>query len=349
MDFRKKIRVLVVDDSILFRRVLTTRLPEDSDIEIVGAAVDAFDAKGAILRLKPDVVTLDVEMPGMSGIELLNIILPQYPVPVVLVSSLNISVFEALSAGAVDFEHKPDMSSPNGVDLFLNALKRKILVASVAKVHLTAAKPDVISTSDNALLNSPKLRSVVIAIGASTGGTEATLTVLKDMPANSPGTVVVQHMPEGFTAMYAKRLNGLCPMEVKEAENGDVIERGRILLAPGNSHMKVVKIGSSYTVRCYTAEKVNGHRPSVDVLFDSVAETVGNRGIGVIMTGMGGDGAKGLLNMRKKGAFTVGQDEKTCVVYGMPKVARDMGAVEAEAPCEGIAETLKRQLEKMAK
>ncbi len=349
---RRKIKVLIVDDSVLFRRVLIEYLSKYEHIDIIGYAVDAFDAKAKIPKLKPDVVTMDVEMPRLNGIEFIKQLMPLYPVPVVIVSSLNINVFEALSAGAVDFVRKPDPSMQNNLQTFIADLAAKISIASTAAVRPNYAKPvppvpNVKPMSNSTPILSEKLSSTVIALGASTGGTEATLAVLKDLPANTPGILVVQHMPVGFTKMYAERLNRLCQMEVKEAQNGDRIQQGRVLIAPGDLHMKVVRVGINYTVSCFQGDKVSGHRPSVDVLFSSVAETVKQNAIGIIMTGMGRDGASGLLEMRKSGAFTIGQDKDSCVVYGMPMVAYNIGAVTVQASLENIAGVLKRQLQKI--
>lgn len=343
----KKIRVFIVDDSLLFRKVLIDTLSQNPNIEVIGYAVDAFDAERKIPLLKPDVVTLDVEMPMVNGIEFVKKLLPKHPVPVILVSSLNLNVFEALSAGAVDFVRKPDMSSSNTASTFLNTLISKIFIASRAAIKVPVSPHPLIVPGKSAMGKtafSMDACSTIIAIGASTGGTEATLQVLKDLPADTPGIVVTQHMPEGFTKMYADRLNRLCAMNVKEAQSGDVIERGQVLIAPGDLQMKVVKMGSRYTVNCYPGEKVSGHRPSVDVLFQSVADTAGACSIGIIMTGMGRDGAEGLLSMKKKGAFTIGQDEESCVVYGMPMVAYNIGAVTKQVSCANIAGVLMKHL-----
>lgn len=294
-----------MDDSILFRRVLIEQLSKYDHIEVIGYAVDAFDAKIKIPKLKPDVVTMDVEMPRLNGIEFIKQLMPFHPVPVVIVSSVNINVFEALSAGAVDFVRKPDPSAQNSIQSFITELAAKISIASNAAVRPSHGKPATTIAASKPMVGNPlfpseRLSSTVIALGASTGGTEATLTVLKDLPADTPGILIVQHMPVGFTKMYAERLNRLCQMEVKEAQNGDRVQQGRVLIAPGDLHMKIVKVGTSYTVSCFPGEKVSGHRPSVDVLFQSMAETVKSNGIGIIMTGMGRDGASGLLEMRKK-------------------------------------------------
>lgn len=349
-----KIKVLIVDDSILFRKVLFDHLSSNPRFEVVGYAVDAFDALKKIPQLKPDVVTLDVEMPRLSGLELLKKLLPDYPVPVILVSSLNLDVFNALSAGAVDFVRKPDMSRSNSVQIFLSTLSGKIYIASRATVKVPPKSappvqhsPLVSAYSLNQLKHNPRLDSMIIALGASTGGTEATLQVLKDLPATTPGIVVTQHMPEGFTKMYADRLDRLCTMHVKEARNGDTISRGQVLIAPGNLQMKVVRMGAHYTVSCYYADKVSRHRPSVDVLFHSVAEAAGSHAVGIIMTGMGQDGAAGLLSMRKKGAYTIGQDKESCVVYGMPMVAYNMGGVCVQSSCQRISHVLLNHLNKL--
>ena len=341
----KKIKVLVVDDSVFFRKFLIDNLLKHENIDVVGYAINAYDAKNKIPILKPDVVTLDVEMPGMNGIDFLKKLMVENPIPVLLVSSLNISVFDALSAGAVDFVKKPDMNSKNSVDLFIAKISRKISIASCSKIKIhTPYKINRDIFKSNLSLSKSTLDSTVIAIGASTGGTEAILTILKELPETIPGIVITQHMPPGFTKMYAERLNKICRISVKEAVNGDKILPGQALIAPGDKQMKVVKMGSTYTVSCYDGEKVSGHMPSVDVLFNSVAEAVGNNAIGVILTGMGKDGAAGLLNMRKKGAYTIGQNKETCVVYGMPMVAYNIGGVCIQAACENIADLIIQKL-----
>ncbi len=352
----KKIRVFVVDDSMSFRKMLIENLSKYSEIEVVGYAVDAFDAMRKIPTIKPDVITLDVEMPRMSGLEFLKKLLPQHPIPVILVSSLNLRLFDALSAGAVDFVRKPDMERIT-VNSFIVNLITKIKIASIAKVKIPqAAQPQQASAPRPAVTSealdklntrltgsSLKLNSFVIAIGASTGGTEATLAVLKHLPADTPGIVVTQHMPEGFTKMYADRLDRICNMRVREAKNGDLVERGLVLIAPGDFQMRVVKTGQHYTVKCTKEQKVSGHMPSVDVLFDSMAANV-MEGMGIILTGMGQDGAKGLLKMRQKGFYTIGQSKESCVVYGMPMEAFKLGAVVQEAPCEKIPSMIMKHL-----
>ena len=341
----QSIRIMIIDDSALFRGWLIQSLSADPRFEVVGFAVNAMDAQTKIPLLKPDLLTLDIEMPGMSGIEFLKQFLPRHPIPVILVSSLNLRVFEALEAGAVDFVRKPDAQSGLSREIFLSTLKSKLAMAAKANVHLPSAPEREKKEPLSSLRPLRKPASIpggtpVIAIGASTGGTEAILEVVRRFPVNTPGVVVTQHMPAGFTSMYAERLNRLCAMEVREAKNGDHIQPGRILLAPGGMQMRVVPLGNSYSVSVLPGEKVNGHRPSVDVLFDSVAMHVRDRAIGVLLTGMGADGAAGLLRMRKNGAFTIGQDKNSCVVYGMPMEAWKIGAVCRQLPLNAIGQAV---------
>ncbi len=335
----RKIRVLVVDDSILARKVITDGLAEYPNIDVIGCAINAIDAKNKIKRLNPDVMTCDVQMPGMSGLDFLRQLLPEHPLPVVLVSSLNLGVFDALHAGAVDFVRKPDGVQSN--DAFVAALAQKIMVAATAKVRRPATgKPSVASP-----LGTSTAGRTIIGLGASTGGTEATLEVMKRLPEDIPGMVIVQHMPPGFTAMYAERLNRLCKMEVREAKDGDEIRRGLALIAPADFQCRVLRAPTGgYRVNVAPGDRVSGHRPSVDALFMSIAANVKCQTVGIIMTGMGRDGASGLLEMRKKGAFTIGQDKESSVVYGMPGVANDIGAVMVQAPCDGVAGVLLRHL-----
>ena len=332
----RRIRVLVVDDSMLFRETLAKKIGEDRGIAVVGTAADVFSARDMILDLEPDVMTLDVEMPRMNGIEFLRRLMPQYPLPVVVVSAVNENVFDALDAGAVDFVRKPD-GSARGMETFASELIVKIKIASMAKVGHRKQE-----YSHDQMVNGVGVggRDVLVAIGASTGGTEAIYEVVRGFPRDMPGVVVVQHMPPVFTRMYAKRLNDSCRMEAKEAENGDTVLPGRILVAPGDLQMRVKRRGSVYTVECYQGPKVNGHCPSVDVLFESVADAAGAHAVGVILTGMGYDGAKGLMKMRRCGAYTVGQDEESSIVYGMPKVACDIGAVVRQASLRNISQVV---------
>ena len=329
-----KIRVLVVDDSVVFRETMARQIAQDPFIEVVAKASDPYMARDKILEFQPDVMTLDVEMPRMSGIEFLKKLIPQYPIPVVVVSAVSSSVFDALKAGAVDFVTKPDMSSGRGVESFISELIVKIKIASTAKV--AAPKQNVSTPAVNRKVGLVK-QNCIIAIGASTGGTEAIATVLKDFPVNMPGTVIVQHMPPVFTAMFAARLNSVCPVEVREAKTGDMILPGLVLIAPGDYHMRIKPIHNNYMVECFHGEKVNGHCPSVDVLLHSVAQHAGKNAIGVILTGMGNDGAKGLLALRRAAGQTLGQDESSSVVYGMPKAAFMLGAVQEQLSLNRIA------------
>ncbi len=339
------IRVLVVEDSIMFRELLVQNLSRDPMIQIVATASDPFEARDAIIAYKPDVMTLDIELPKMSGIEFLRKLMPQYPLPVVMISSLSDKVFDALNAGAVDFAAKPAVTSKAQLLNFIqNELLVKIKVASSAQVG--NAKRSLMIQQHPGM--SVKKNHLVVAIGASTGGTEAILSVVKEFGADIPGIVAVQHMPPGFTEMYAKRLDDQCHIRVKEARTGDRVMPGHMLIAPGgDSHMHLVKMNGGYQVEIKPGPKVNGHCPSVDVLFESVAKAVGADALGIILTGMGGDGAKGLLAMRKAGARTIGQDESTCIVYGMPKVAYDLGAVEHQEKLTDIAGRTYALLNKM--
>jgi len=331
----RQIKVLVVEDSLVFRELLVQNLNADPGIEVVAAAKDAFEARDAILKYKPDVMTLDIELPRMSGIEFLRKLMPQYPLPVVMISSLSDKVFDALNAGAVDFVAKPTGANREQLEAFIKKeLPVKIKIASIAK--LNKRKQEILKQPMQPL--KADNRNTVVAIGASTGGTDAIFDILQEFDTDIPGVVVVQHMPPGFTEMYANRLNDKCRVAVKEAKTGDPVLPGQVLIAPGGtSHMHLVKMNGGYQVMIKPGERVNGHCPSVDVLFKSVAENVGDRAVGIILTGMGGDGSKGLLAMRNAGAHTIGQDESTCVVYGMPKVAYELGAVEYQEKLPDIA------------
>lgn len=332
------IRVLIVDDSATARAVLREILESDPSIEVVATASDAFVARDKIVELKPDVICLDVEMPRMDGITFLKRLMHYMPLPVIMVSSLTQSgaktTLEALEAGAVDFVGKPHSHIYDGKDEMREELLSKIKLASKAKVrqHILQDMRQANATSLAETTNK------ILAIGASTGGTEALKDVLIGLPRNAPGTVIVQHMPANFTGPFAERLNSLCAMEVREARNGDSITPGVVLIAPGDYHMVVRRSGARYYVEIGSGEKISGHRPSADVLLNSVAKIAGANAIGVILTGMGADGARGLLAMRNAGAKTIGQNEDSCVVYGMPKIAYDIGAVEKQLPLDQIAQ-----------
>lgn len=339
------IKVLIVEDSIVFRELLVQNLSRDPAIQIVATAGDPFQARDAILAYQPDVMTLDIELPRMSGIEFLRKLMPQYPLRVVVISSLSDKVFDAMNAGAVDFVAKPAVSNRMQLESFIkNELLVKIKIAATAKI--SNIKKTVMVQKQEHL--SVKKKNLIVAIGASTGGTEAILSVVKEFGTDIPGIVAVQHMPPGFTEMYARRLNDQCRIRVKEARTGDRVMPGSMLIAPGgDEHMRLVKVGEGYQVEIKPGPKVNGHCPSVDVLFESVAKTAGADAVGIILTGMGGDGAKGLLAMRNAGARTIGQDESTCIVYGMPKVAYDLGAVERQEKLSDIAGRTYSVLNKM--
>ncbi len=331
----RQIRVLVVEDSLVFRELMVQNLNKDPAIQVIATAGNPYEARDAIIKYKPDVMTLDIELPRMDGIEFLRKLMPQYPLPVVVVSSLSDKVFDALNAGAVEFVAKPAVRDRSQLEAFVRTeLPVKIKIASIARIG--TIKKTTFTLGDRPTPVSSK--NMIVAIGASTGGTEAISTVIKEFGPDIPGVVIVQHMPPGFTEMYASRLNDQCRVTVKEAKSGDTVLPGQVLIAPGgDAHMRLVRNGDNYQVVLRKGPKENGHCPSVDVLFHSVAEVAGNRALGIILTGMGGDGAKGLLAMRKAGAQTIGQDESTCVVYGMPKVAYDIGAVAYQEKLTDIA------------
>lgn len=330
-----RIKVLIVDDSLVFQEALARGIKSDPGIDVVGCASDPYSARDLIIQTRPDVITLDVEMPRMDGIEFLKKLMPQYPLPAIMVSGMSNKVFEALHAGAVDFVVKPDANNRVSLDSLVKELIIKIKIASTAKVGHW--KSEVTQRVVDRSGHGP--RDTMIAIGASTGGTEATAQILKMLPRSIPGTLVVQHMPPIFTRMYAERLNNTCLMEVVEARDGDKVIPGRVLIAPGDAHMRLKKKGGVYTVECRAGDKVNGHCPSVDVLFDSCVEYAASM-IGVILTGMGADGARGLLAMRQRGAHTIGQNEESCVVYGMPKSAFEIGGVEQQLPLTRIPQAI---------
>ena len=346
------IKVLVVDDSALVRKVLTNELNKPGDIEVVGTAMDPYVARDKILKLKPDVLTLDLEMPRMDGLSFLAKLMKHYPMPVVVVSSLtpknSENALTALRLGAIEVICKPG-SSYSTQNISKEVIKA-VRTASVAKfdsapvtVSHAEPKPKLNKSNGSLLVHTT---NKLIAIGASTGGTKALETVLRSLPSDSPGIVIVQHMPPVFTKSFADRLNSICALNVKEAEEGDQVESGRVLLAPGNYHMQIEKRAAKYYCRIKQGPPVHHHRPSVDVLFKSVAKTAGVNATGVILTGMGGDGAAGLLDMRNQGAHTIGQDEASSVVYGMPKEAYRIGAVAEVSPLSGIADAIISNVQK---
>ncbi|HKK90435.1 MAG TPA: chemotaxis response regulator protein-glutamate methylesterase [Desulfobacteraceae bacterium] len=337
----KKIRVVVVDDSAVVRKVFSEQLSKEGDIEVVGTAPDPYVARDKIVTLKPDVITLDIEMPRMDGITFLKKVMAYFPTPVIIVSSLTTRgsdiAMEALSMGALEVIAKP--GTAYSVDEMGTQLAEKI--RAVNRVDVTTMKqknhkpkPETAPVPSMAMSSTT---NKLIAMGASTGGTKALTEVLSRLPHNSPGIVVVQHMPAQFTRSFAQRLDTLSSLRIKEAEDGDTVANGTVLIAPGNFHMLLKRSGARYFVQVKKGPMVHHQRPAVDVLFTSVARYAGTNALGIILTGMGSDGAAGLLAMKTAGAATIAQDEASCVVYGMPKAAVDMGAVDHVQSLETIA------------
>ena len=387
----KRIKLLVVDDSILFREVLARYIKQDDMIEVVGKAGDAYSARDMILKYEPDVMTLDLEMPKMDGIAFLKKLLPQYYISTIAVSGSEERKADCLGAGAVEFIAKPSTRTSSEMAVFAadlcKAIRRAykhanptaiissepsfvtkstsqsklnandtVQFAQKAKEQVSHTKSVIQSTLPKSPVKEPpvvniavkhsrlKKSEAIIALGASTGGTEALEQVIRFLPEDTPPVIVVQHMPAGFTKLYSDRLNHSCKMEVKEAEDGDRLRRGLVIIGAGEHHLRLCKDSQGYYVSSKPGEKVSGHCPSVDVMFTSVAEVAGAHAIGAILTGMGRDGADGLLKMRQAGAFTVGQDKETCVVYGMPMEAYNIGAVEVQAPLYKISEIILNDL-----
>ncbi len=337
-----KIRVLNVDDSALMRQVLAALLAKDRDIEVVGAAPDPYIAREKIKALNPDVITLDVEMPKMDGLTFLEKLMKGHPMPVVMVSSLTEAgcqtTLRALELGAVDFITKPKIDLREGMEEMAQDLIGKIKAAARATIRPRQSTPSGESAAPRMLGSAMiKTTDTIIAIGSSTGGTEAVKDVLEVLPPNTPPILITQHMPERFTKTWADRLNSLSRISVKEAQDGDSVLPGHALVAPGGYHMTLVRSGARYSVKINQDPPVNRHRPSVDVMFDSVAQVAGGNAVGVILTGMGNDGAKGMLAMHQAGAYTIAQDEASCVVFGMPKEAIKAGGVDKVLPLLDIA------------
>ena len=349
-----KIRLMLVDDSLFFRTFLTQRIGKEPTFDIVGSFGDPVEAMGQVQSLRPDVLIVDMEMPKMRGNEFIRKVLPRHPnVKALVISAISGNVFDAMQAGAIDFIAKPGSRSGFDETQFVQEIIQKIKVAAIATTHtasdFAAAKPaaptrpGVAPPSRITSLSGVSSKSI-IAIGASTGGTEAILEVIKNFPAQSPGVVIVQHMPPVFTKMYAERCDRICKMSVKEAKNGDRVTRGTILIAPGGEQQMYLRSDSQgYYVYLAGGAKVSGHCPSVDVLFESVASVAGRNAVGVILTGMGADGAKGLLAMKRAGAHTIGQDEESCVVYGMPMEAKKMGATSEQLSLGSISDAVLRK------
>jgi two-component system, chemotaxis family, protein-glutamate methylesterase/glutaminase len=344
------IRVLIVDDSAVVRQVLSKSLAGQPDIEVVGTATDPYVARDKIVQLEPDVITLDIEMPRMDGLTFLRKLMQHRPMPVIILSSLtnkggNLAL-EAIEAGAVEVLCKPGGSYSVGE--MGEQLADKIRAAARARPQSRAVATRPVAPLA-AISPNIDLTQKILAIGASTGGTEAIREVLVRLPASVPGIVIVQHMPPRFTTAFAERLNGLCAFEVREAADGDSVFPGRCLIAPGNFHMMLRRSGARYYVDVKTGPMVHHQRPAVDVLFRAVAKSAGRNAVGVILTGMGADGAEGLLQMRQAGSPTLGQDEASCVVYGMPKAAFEMGAVAKQLPLSDMAGEIMRQLAVLGK
>lgn len=353
----KKIKVLVIDDSALVRQVLSEIINKDREIEVIGTASDPLMARDKIKKLSPDVLTLDVEMPKMDGITFLANLMRLRPMPVVMVSTLTEKgadiTMEALELGAVDFVTKPKLDLANTIDAYSGELVSKIKIAASAKVRThqpktatqvlgnIAPKHDAGAIIDRATrLSNFRTTDTIIAIGASTGGTEAIREVLEVLPPDTPGIVITQHIPEGFSTSFAKRMDKLCAMKVFEAEDGQQVLPGHVYIAPGSQHLLIERSGARYICRLNDGPPVNRHKPSVDVLFRSVANNAGKNAIGVILTGMGDDGARGLKEMKEAGAPTMAQDEKTSVVWGMPGEAVKVGGVDKIWPLPKIPQEL---------
>ncbi|MCQ2978767.1 MAG: chemotaxis response regulator protein-glutamate methylesterase [Clostridia bacterium] len=339
------VKVFVVDDSALVRKILTTQLAKYPGIEVIGQAADPYEARDKIVVNKPDVMILDIEMPRMDGLTFLAKLMKSFPIPVIIVSSLSKKgsdvAIRALELGAVDVMAKPSgsYSVVDMVDELVEKIKAASFVSVLSLKKRFEQNQEVITqqTKSNAVF---KTTDKIIAIGSSTGGTEAVKDVLVQLPSNMPPIVVTQHMPPNFTKSWAERLNSMCQMEVREAQQGDEIAPGKVLIAPGGYHMTIKRSGARYYVELNQDEPVWHQRPAVDVMFNSVAKYCGKNAVGVIMTGMGRDGASGLKAMRDAGAYTIGQDEKTSIVYGMPKVAFEEGAVCEQQPLNSIAKRL---------
>jgi two-component system chemotaxis response regulator CheB len=339
-----KIRVLIVDDSAIVRKIFSEELSKYPDIEVVGTAPDPFVARDKIVNLKPDVITLDIEMPRMDGLTFLRKLMKFYPLPAIVVSSLTPKggklTLEAMDIGAVDVIGKPGAAYSVG-DMSAQLADK---IRAAARVKMVRKDPDTEAVRYDSIASLAQTTNKVVAIGASTGGTEALKVVLSQMPANSPGMVIVQHMPANFTTAFAERLNGLCQVTVREAKDNDSVTSGTALIAPGNYHMLLRRSGARYYVEVKTGPMVHHQRPAVDILFQSTAKYAGANAIGAILTGMGADGAAGLLEMKNMGAGTIAQDEKTCVVFGMPKEAIKMGAVDKILPIHQIAAEIIRMV-----
>ncbi len=341
------IKVLVVDDSALIRQILSEIIKSEPDMTLVGAAPDAFVAKKLVLEKSPDVITLDIEMPKVDGLRFLEVLMNAKPTPVVMISTLTEkgadATLRSLELGAIYFVAKPKIGVAQGMADYHQLIVGKIRTAARSKVKkATPAKASAVSKVN--YTGTEKL----IAIGASTGGTEAIKEVLRTFPANAPATVITQHMPAGFTSTYARRLDSVCQMQVKEAKGGERLLPGQAYLAPGDKHMEIERSGADYRIRLTDGPRVSGHKPSVDVLFNSTCRSAGSNAIGVLLTGMGSDGATGLLELLNAGCETFCQDEASCIVFGMPKVAIEKGAAKQVISLDRMGETVMETVEKLS-
>lgn len=333
------IKVLVVDDSVVYRELLRKGLNLQKGIDVVATAVDPYDARDKLLEFRPDVMVCDIEMPKMNGLTFIKKLLPQYPIPTIVISSLDNAAFDAIEAGAIDFVGKTINDKKVDYNEFVFEVAEKIVAAKNSKVVINRRGiPRRTETPDVSKVNGTIME--IVALGASTGGTEALASVIENLPKNIPGIVVVQHIPPMFSTMFAQRLNKSTHFEVKEACDGDEVRKGRVLIAPGDKQMRIERRNGKLVTAVGGTDKVSGHCPSVDVLFESVARTIGKRAVGVIMTGMGADGAKGITSMRQTGARTIGQDEESCIVYGMPKEAYKMGGIEKQVALKNIPKAI---------
>lgn len=339
------IKVLIIDDSAMIRKVFEQELNKDPEIEVVGTAPDPFVGRDKIVYLKPDVITLDIEMPRMDGLTFLGKLMKYYPLPVVVVSSLakrgGDVALKAMELGAVEVLSKP--GSAYSVGDMSEQLIEKVKAASKVKVFKKIDENKILTKEQNSALVASiavKTTNKIIAIGASTGGTDALREVITRFPSNAPPVVVVQHMPQNFTKAFADRLNQISQVQVKEAEDGEYLATGKVLIAPGNKHMEIRRSGINYYVTLFDGPMVFHQRPAVEILFNSVAKYAGQNAVGAILTGMGKDGAQGLLNMKNAGASTIAQDEKTCIVFGMPKEAIELGAAQVIKPLPQITQTI---------
>ena len=345
---KKNIKVFIIDDSALVRKMLTAALESDQQIKVIGTAPDPFIAVKKLKKEKPDVITLDIEMPKMDGLTFLEKLMKQSPMPVVICSSLTLknsqTALKAIEHGAVDIITKPSMGTKQFFEESKITICDTVKAASMAKINSILSKPQIkIEKISSGSYKKAMIKTTekIVVIGASTGGTKAVEEILVNMPENAPGIVCVLHMPENFTRSYAQRLNNICKISVKEADSNDVIIPGRALIAPGGlNHTIVQRSGAKYFVKLKSGPLVNRHRPSVDILFKSTARYAGSNAVGVILTGMGDDGAKGLKEMKDAGSYTIGQDEKTSIVYGMPKEAYDIGAVNIQLPLHKITKKI---------